>query len=52
MPIKSSKILVSEALKEIKTISPSDALKLSNDKYDVKKNDFNLPLIHMYLIPK
>ena len=31
MPIKSSKILVSEALKEIKTISPSDALKLSND---------------------
>ena len=31
MPIKSSKILVSEALKEIKTISPSEALKLSND---------------------
>ena len=31
MPIKSSQTLISEALKEIKTISPADALKLSNE---------------------
>ena len=31
MPIKSSKTLVSEAMKEIKTISPSEALKLYNE---------------------
>ena len=31
MTIKSSQTLVSEALKEIKTISPEDALKLSNE---------------------
>ena len=31
MGIKSSQTLVSEALKEIKTISPEDALKLSNE---------------------
>ena len=31
MPIKSSQTLISEALKEIKTISPAEALKLSNE---------------------
>jgi len=31
MPIKSSQTLISEALKEIKTISPEEALKLSNE---------------------
>ena len=31
MPIKSSQTLISEALKEIKTISPVEALKLSNE---------------------
>ena len=31
MPIKSSQTLISEALKEIKTISPTEALKLSNE---------------------
>jgi len=31
MTIKSSQTLVSEALKEIKTITPAEALKLSND---------------------
>ena len=31
MPIKSSKTLVEEALKEVKTISPSEALDLSNN---------------------
>ena len=31
MTIKSSQTLVSEALKEVKTISPDQALKLSND---------------------
>ena len=31
MPIKSSQTLISEALKEIKTISPDEALKLSNE---------------------
>ena len=31
MTIKSSQTLVSEALKEIKTISPEEALKLSNE---------------------
>ena len=36
MPIKSSQTLISEALKEIKTISPTEALKLS------KENNCNL----------
>ena len=31
MPIKSSQTLVAEALKEVKTITADDALKLSND---------------------
>ena len=31
MTIKSSQTLVSEALKEIKTITPAEALKLSNE---------------------
>ena len=31
MPIKSSKTLVNEALKEIKTITPSEALEMSNN---------------------
>ena len=31
MPIKSSQTLILEALKEIKTISPAEALKLSNE---------------------
>jgi len=31
MPIKSSQTLVSEALKEVKTITANEALKLSND---------------------
>ena len=31
MNIKSSKILVSEALKEIKTVTADEALKLSNN---------------------
>ena len=31
MPIKSSQTLISEALNEIKTISPEEALKLSNE---------------------
>ena len=31
MPIKSSQTLISEALKEIKTIGPEEALKLSNE---------------------
>ena len=31
MPIKSSQTLISEALKKIKTISPVEALKLSNE---------------------
>ena len=31
MPIKSSQTLISEALKEIKTIIPAEALKLSNE---------------------
>ena len=58
MPIKSSQTLISEALKEIKTISPAEALKLSNENkcnlIDIRdglelqntgriENSFNIP---------
>ena len=35
MTIKSSQTLVSEALREIETISPEKALELSNDKSEL-----------------
>ena len=40
MTIKSAQTLVAEALKEIKTISPTEALKMSNE-------DKCLSLIHI-----
>ena len=43
MTIKSPKILVADALSEVKTISPSEALELSN------KNECNLLILEMQL---
>ena len=46
MPIKSSQTLISEALKEIKTISPVEALKLSNE--NIKKKNTKSVLLFIF----